>query len=165
LGKNLDTSGGVFELDYNDMARFKRFTLLILAFGLFFGTQSCEDQYSLTGPNGASGDCTSTKAQIAVYDTFLEILCGCQEPFDRIFPPNTLTCTIRPGTQVLFWYFNTNLRHQIQSTSAPTFPISPLSDPNASNPVKTHAVTFTDVGNYEFNDVYNRTLIGTIVVQ
>jgi len=141
------------------------FTPLLLAAALLLGISSCEEQPSVIGPSGASGNCAPGQAQLAVYDTFIQNLCGCQEPREEVFPPNSLTCTVSAGTAVWFWYLNTDLRHQIQSTAQPTFPTSPLYDPSASNPVPTHVVTLSTPGNYEFEDAYNHTINGTIVVQ
>jgi hypothetical protein len=151
------------------MQSFKSFTPLLLtaALSVFAMTAtSCEEnQASLTGPNGASGVCTPGKAQLAVYDNFLQILCGCQEAPAIIQPPTNLTCTVSANTQVIFWYIATTQFHQIQSTAQPTFPISPLNDPGSSNPIPTHVIMLTNPGSYEFQDVYNRTLNGTIIVQ
>jgi plastocyanin len=146
------------------MESFSKFLTLISAGTLLFGISACENVTSLTGPNGVSGACTPGKAQLAVYDGFIQNLCGCQEPEEVVMPPASLTCTVPAGTTVWFWYISTTQFHQIQSTANPTFPTSPLNDPNASNPVKTHVVTLKDPGNYEFQDVYNRAVNGTIVV-
>jgi len=147
------------------MRSFKLYAPLFLAAALLLSTSSCDEQSSVTGPSGASGECAQGEAQLVVYDTFIQNLCGCQEPREEVFPPNSLTCTVSTGTTVLFWYLATNLPHQIQSTAQPTFPTSPLYDPNSSNPVPTHVVTLSAPGNYEFEDVYNRAINGTIIVQ
>jgi plastocyanin len=148
------------------MRRLNALTPLIGAIFLILGASGCNDeQITPTSATGVPGDCTATKAQLAVYDGFIQNLCGCQEAPEQVFPPNSLTCTISPGTTVIFWYIATNLFHQIQSTANPTFPTSPLSDPNAINPIRAHVVTFGDAGNYEFADVYDPAINGTIVVQ
>jgi hypothetical protein len=148
------------------MQSFRFFTPLFLLASLAFIATSCDEQASVSGTSGpASGNCTTGIAQLAVYDTFIQNLCGCQEAPGIVMPPVALTCTVSANTQVYFWYLNTTQFHQIQSTAQPTFPTSPLSDPDQSNPVRTHVVTLTDPGSYEFQDVYNRTLNGTIIVQ
>ncbi|MFL5812202.1 MAG: hypothetical protein ACJ763_01380 [Bdellovibrionia bacterium] len=120
----------------------------------------------MSGTSGsASGNCTPTKAQLVIYDNFIQNLCGCQEAPGIVQPPVSLTCTVSAGTQIIFWYLNTTEFHQIQSTAQPTFPTSPLSDPGSLNTVRAHVVTLTDPGSYEFEDVYNHTINGTIIVQ
>jgi hypothetical protein len=142
------------------------FTPLFLLASLIFMATSCDDQPSVSGTSGpASGNCNSRLAQIAVYDTFIQNLCGCQEAPGIVMPPLALNCTVSANTQVYFWYLNTTQFHQIQSTAQPTFATSPLSDPSDSNPIRTHVVTLTNPGNYEFQDVYNSSLNGTIIVQ
>jgi plastocyanin len=149
------------------MQSFKVFTPLLWAAILAFGAFSCSGtQSSVTGSNGISGNCSTNEAQIAVYDTFLQNLCGCQEPATEAIPPANLTCTVSSGTTVLFWFFNNdNLRHQIISTSQPTFQPSSLFDPSSGSPIITHVVTLTDPGTYNYQDVFNSGMNGTFIVQ
>lgn len=110
--------------------------------------------------------CTASLAQLAVFDTFLENLCGCQEAGSTVIsPPNPLTCTITVGTTVVFYYTGTRLTHEIASTGTPKFEDSPVSVPSAKNPILSYSVTFTTAGDYFFEDMYNTALNGEIVVQ
>ncbi len=147
------------------MASIKKFRSLVLAGALIFGASACDQDTSLSGSNQISGDCITGQAQLVVYDTFIQSVCGCQESPEISNPPNGITCTVPVGTSIWFWYLSTTLLHQIQSTATPTFQTSSLSDPNSSNPVRTHVVTLSTTGSYEFDDVYNRAINGTIVVQ
>lgn len=115
---------------------------------------------------GINTPCTTGLAQLAVFDTFLENLCGCQEAGNTVIdPPNPLTCTIPVGTTVVFYYTGTKMIHEIASTGSPSFENSAVSNPKASNPIRSFAVTFNTAGDYFFEDVYNQALNGEIVVQ
>jgi hypothetical protein len=133
---------------------------------LLFLAAACDDeQHSVYGSTGFGGECATNQVQIAVNDGFIQNLCGCSEPAATIFPPATLTCTVDAGTVVYFWYLGTTLRHQIHSSASPTFPTSPVSDPNNSNPIKVHVVTLNTAGTYDFEDIFEPSLSGSIIVQ
>lgn len=149
-------------LKYPRMQRLGYFAALgPIIFGIM--AASCDD----TETNPAPPSCGSNQAQIAVYDGMLEILCGCQEAAGiLIAEPNPLTCTVPSGTTVFFFYQGTKLRHQIISTTNPSlFVNSPVSDPNATIPVRSFYVTFSSTGTYEFQDEFESALNGQIIVQ
>lgn len=108
--------------------------------------------------------CQAGTAQIAVGDVYLQNLCGCQQATSIVNPPGTLTCTIPAGTTVFIHYLGTRLAHQILPTVPNSFPPSPLSDPNASTPIRSHAFQLRTAGNYNFQDVFYPALNGTFVV-
>lgn len=147
------------------MASLKHFSPLFLVAPLLFAALSCDNVINDTGPNGLSQGCLPKQAQLVVYDTFIQSVCGCQEGAAIANPPDGITCTVSAGTSVWFWFTATTQLHQIQSTAQPTFQTSSVSDPGATNPVRTHVVTLASPGNYEFQDVYNHTINGTIIVQ
>lgn len=113
-------------------------------------------------------DCQAGVAQVAITDGFLQILCGCQEASGTSpTPPATLTCTVPVDTTVVFQYLNTSLTHEVIPAGALTFPASPVSNPAAglqNGFVRSHFVRFSTTGTYDFEDAYNSSLSGHIVV-
>jgi hypothetical protein len=131
----------------------------ILGVGCGSGTNTVEITPELSG-------CTAGMAQISIQDGFSRRLCGCQETgSDPILPPAALTCTVSRGTVVFFHFYGTRLAHQIASVGTPSFPASPLADSLAIEPVLTHSVSLGQAGTYQFNDLIDQTITGSIIVQ
>lgn len=135
--------------------------LLVVVF-----TLSCADESNQTVSDLGATGCDNGSARIAVYDTALQSLCGCQEGDGAItHRGQTFTCTISAGESVVFDFNNSELRHQILSTGSPSFRSSPLQNPESGTIVRIHGVTFDVTGTYEFEDAFIPELVGQIVVQ
>lgn len=147
------------------MASLKNFSPLLIVAPLLLGTLSCDNIVSQSGQESVTPGCSPNQAELIVYDNFIQSLCGCQEGAVIQTPPEGITCTVAAGTSVWFWFLDVTQLHQIQSTAQPTFQTSSVVDPSNSNTVRTHVVKLTATGNYEFQDNYNRTINGTIIVQ
>jgi hypothetical protein len=114
----------------------------------------------------AASSCSAGSAAIGVSDGLIAVLCGCDESGGAWQTFDTgLTCTVRPGTTVVFHYLGTRLRHQIITTpsSASAFSPSPISDPIEDPGIRAHAVTLT-TGTYTFTDAFDSRLASTLVV-
>lgn len=135
--------------------------LLVSLWGILSG---CGTQTTTTF--SATAPCASGTAQIAVYDGFLKIICGCNEAAGtQSIPPATLTCTIPVNTLFTFSYLGTLTTHQIISEGTPSFAASPLSNPLARSPIRTHTVELKTAGTYVFKDALQSTLSGQLIVQ
>lgn len=109
--------------------------------------------------------CGAGTAIIALYDGSLQRLCGCGEGRSAVTVAGTnLVCTVPLNTAVTFYFMGTRQPHQIMSTGSPTFVSSPYADPSSSSPITTHAVKLTAAGSYNYHDVSEPALTGTIVV-
>jgi hypothetical protein len=107
--------------------------------------------------------CRAGMAQIALYDSGFQNLCGCAEAGTATGAPS-VTCTVPVGTVVFFHYSAAKLTHQIVSTGAASFVSSPVVDPLLPLTPRTHAVTFGAAGTYPFADAYNANYSGQIIV-
>ncbi|MBC7386397.1 MAG: hypothetical protein H7301_09600 [Cryobacterium sp.] len=113
----------------------------------------------------AGGKCEAGSAQIAIWDGFLQRVCGCGGTDGEIFtPPTPLTCTFKLGQTVVVNYQGPVLTHQIIPVGSPGIPEGPLYDPNSSNRIYSHAFTLTATGNYLFKDQFNSNLTGSFIV-
>lgn len=114
----------------------------------------------------AASSCGPGAAAIGITDGLVAILCGCDEAGGAWQTFDTgLTCTVRPGTTVVFHYIGIRVRHQIISapSSASSFSPSPISDPNDDPGIRAHAVTLT-AGTYTFTDAFDSRLAATLAV-
>jgi plastocyanin len=119
---------------------------------------------STTGCQAAASGATASAA-ILVTDGTLQILCGCAEAGGTTVGAGagTLTCTVNAGTTVDFFVLKSRVPHMIQSTGSPAFVSSPpMNVP--TNSLRAYGVTFSTAGTYTYNDAYNSSLSGQIVV-
>ena len=121
------------------------------------------DVHGIAAP---SGSCPSHTAMLAVYDGFLETICGCAEASPVYSPPGShLICTVTAGTQVMFYFTATSNKHQIASTGQPVFQTSPLSDPiDPMTMIREHTIKLDTPGTYAFHDTMIGALQGDIIV-
>jgi len=110
--------------------------------------------------------CDTDAAQISVGSAALTIDCGCDEAAGtQAVKPNALTCTVANGTTVVFNYAEHTLPRQILSKGTPSFVSSPPSDPSEDEPLQAHAVKFEQIGTYQYEDGFDSTLHGKIIVR
>jgi hypothetical protein len=109
--------------------------------------------------DGPDGSCPAGTAQIAVFDTALQRVCGCAEPSGQYFSaPGSLTCTIRVGTVATFTYVGTTNTHQISISSLYTSPPRGPSDTTQMD-----GYEFRMTGSFPFSDI-NTSIGGTFIV-
>ncbi len=114
----------------------------------------------------AASSCGTGTAAIGITDGLVAILCGCDESGGAWQTFDTgLTCTVRPGTTVVFHYIGNRVRHQVISAaaSASSFSPSPISDPNEDPKIRAHAVTLA-AGTYIFTDAFDSRLAANLIV-
>jgi plastocyanin len=136
---------------------------LILAFSLFeaFALSGCYNY-----PSSPASGCGTGTALIAVRDGYTENLCGCQEAAGTVaMAGHSLTCTITHGTWVVFDFTSAKLMHQVASTGTPSFPQTPLHDPDQGDRSDNAAVQLTQTGTYTYIDLFTPSVGGQIIVQ
>src|SRR5262245_24519516 len=124
----------------------KLWTLLIIP-ALSLTLAACGENGNYLAENSqALPTCGGSTAEIAVTDGFLRDLCGCQEASGTTTGPGeSLTCTIRAGSNIVFQYIATTVTHQIISNGTPAFVSSAINDPNRLprfRTVQSHGVNF-----------------------
>jgi hypothetical protein len=129
---------------------------------LVFLATACDQT---TAPVVATADtaCNPGEAQIRVSDGYFENLCGCVEPTGTITSSGTFTCTVKTGAWVFFLYIDTHINHQIISTGGLSFVSGGVNQPGSSNNSNL-AAQFTSAGTADFEDAFNTTIQGKIVV-
>lgn len=135
-----------------DFSRIQRLPMIFLA-GLLL--QAC----GVISAGGPSTSCPSGTAQIAVYDTSLERVCGCNEASGQYFSsPGSLGCTVKVGTVVYFNYVGITNSHQIGITGLYTSPVR-----TSSNTSQTDGYQFNSTGTFTFQDTFTN-IGGTFTV-
>ncbi len=112
---------------------------------------------------GGSG-CSSGLTQIGVGDGFLQYLCGCtgQTSSSVLSAPANMVCHVPAGTHIIFQFIDIHTQHQIVNSGGLFFVSGAVIQPGSG--VYTSAAQFTSVGTYYFEDAFNTTLQGQIVV-
>ena len=141
--------------------RHRFFAVLALA-TLSLGTDRCGGL-----PMGREGQpCDAGAALISIWDGKIQKNCHCGGVDGEFAAPNTaLTCTFSISTvKTLFIsYQGTFLRHQFKSVGTPSMPNGPLFDRSAKAPIRSHAVSLTAAGTYQFQDEFDATIFGSII--
>jgi hypothetical protein len=147
------------------MAQFSQKILLLLTLvGAALGT-GCSSQPTSNAVSTEQTQCSTGMAQLAVGDSSLHRMCGCNEG-TLLAPLGTaVTCTVPVGTVVYFHYLATELQHAIVSKGAPQFISSPVSDPSDELPIRVHVIRMTTAGTYEFEDAFNTGISGRLIAQ
>ena len=128
----------------------------------FLALQGCGTDTSRTLNSG----CANNTAILAVYDGAIQNLCGCQESSTDLIAGNQgVTCTVSQGSTVIFQYIRTQLPHQIAGSGTPQMGTSPLSQPKDEIPLRTFSLILNQAGTYSFEDLYDLTINGQIIVQ
>ena len=141
------------------------FQTVVTVLLLVFLSISCGDSSNLQS-SSISTTCQNGVALIQVYDGILQNLCGCTEPSGSLSSPSDpLTCTISVGSTVIFQFSDNQEARQILSIGTPTFPSSPMRTPGQADSTFNHPVSFQTTGTYHFQDAYNGTMAGQIIVQ
>lgn len=110
--------------------------------------------------------CDTGSALIGVHDGYLSRLCGCSESAGATASHGeTLTCTVSAGTSIHFHYLSIKQKHQIVSSGSPSFVDSAVSDPEQGQKVTAHGISLNTTGTYTFQDEFDSTLSGQIIVQ
>jgi hypothetical protein len=100
--------------------------------------------------------CPAGTAQIAVFDTAMQRVCGCTEPAGQYFTTaGSLTCTIRIGTAVNFTYVGITNSHQI--VISPLYS-SPIRGPSSTTLIDSYE--FRQTGTFPFQDSFSPSNIG-----
>lgn len=146
------------------MSRFLPLQIAVVL-GVLVISSSCE-QVNPPIVTQADTSCVAGQAQVQISDGYFEDLCGCAEtPGTQVASPGTLTCTVPAGTVVFFYFVATFTHHQIISTGGTlSFPSSPISDTDTGN-VQPYGVPFPTAGTADFEDAYDTSLQGQIIVQ
>ena len=110
--------------------------------------------------------CGATSAVISVNDGSFTNICGCQESRNQVISQGTpLECTIPAGSTVFFTYLSSANKAQIISLGQPAFVSSMPYDPADKARTRSFSITFANPGTYHFEDAFNGTMTGDIVVQ
>ena len=115
--------------------------------------------------NRSSAPCDPLVAEISMYDGRIQKVCGCggvDGEFAAVGTP--LNCTFSLGKTVFVNYIGPFLQHQFIAVGTPALPNGPVFDPSAKTPIAAHAFTPSATGTYQFEDQYDHTITGTIVV-
>ncbi len=109
---------------------------------------------------GPSASCPAGTAQIAVYDTAMQRVCGCNEASGQYFTSaGSLTCTIKVRTVVYFNYVGITNTHRI---SIPGLSYSsPVRSQSSSS--QTDGYQIGSTGSFTFQDDYT-SIGGTFIV-
>jgi hypothetical protein len=116
----------------------------------------------LTPGTGGLGSCAAGTAEMQVYDTGLRRVCGCAEAGNVAFGPNQpMTCTVNVGTRLFvnFVGITRNAQIAVSATSWVTQVRSP-----STSAVQSDVIELNSTGTFNFVNVYNSTLTGTLVV-
>ncbi|MBS1962648.1 MAG: hypothetical protein JST04_10555 [Bdellovibrionales bacterium] len=111
--------------------------------------------------------CTSKVAEIIIWDGRIQKVCGCGGVDGEFAAANTaLNCTfsLTDEKTVFVYYQGPFLQHQFVPVGTPALPIGPVFDPDANQPIRSHAFTPTATGTYQFQDEYDHTIFGSITV-
>jgi len=138
-------------------------TYLLLFFVAYYTLSGCGKSAT---PDLEPTTCAPNQALVAVFDGVLQNVCGCQETagtYGTLDSP--LTCTVSAGTRVSFYFFNTQLAHQLISTENTAFQGCPVADPSSVAKISSFEVLFGSSGNYRFQDAFISNLRGQIIVQ
>jgi len=114
----------------------------------------------------AALQCNPGAAMITIWDGRIQKNCNCGGVDGEFAAPNTaLTCTFSISTvKTLFIsYQGPFLRHQFKSVGTPSTPSGPVFDPSAKVPFRSHSVSLTTAGTYQFQDEFDATIFGSIV--
>lgn len=139
-------------------------SLLLVLAPVYAGCGNASSEPTFAGEK--SSGCDSKTALIGVFESHLEILCGCTEPANTkaLAPSGSLTCTIANGKTVVFEFFSQALPHQIELVIAGSPTTSPVHDPANGNIFPSFGVLFSQNGTHTFRDLFS-SLTGSIVVQ
>lgn len=111
------------------------------------------------GLGGPDSSCPTGTAQIAVFDTAMQRVCGCTEPSGQYFSSaGSLLCTIRTGTVVNFTYVGITNNHQI--VISPLYS-SPVRGPSSTTLIDSYQ--FRQTGTFSFSDI-NNSIGGTFTI-
>jgi hypothetical protein len=135
------------------------FALLTLV-TIFVGCDSLEQ------PPASDTSCATNIAQIAVWDGFLQNVCGCGGANGTIVNPKTgLSCTYRLGTTLYVYFHGPTLRHQLVPVGSPAIPATSIYNPDEPLVNRVFPITLTTTGTYTFQDQFmGAELFGTITV-
>ena len=139
------------------------FARLLVALGLAAGAlgSTCSGVQT----PAASLPCDSNVAEIAIWDGRIQKVCGCGGVDGEFASANTpLSCTFKLGVTAFVYYQGPFLQHQFVADGTPALPNGPVFDPDADDPIRSHAFTPTAAGTYRFKDEYDSTITGTITV-
>jgi hypothetical protein len=111
----------------------------------------------ITAGGGASTTCPAGTAQISIYDTTIERVCGCSEPSGQYFSsPGSLNCTVKLNTVVYFNYVGITLSSCHQMAIPALSYMSSVRNPSTTSQVDGYQ--FQSTGSFTFRD--NCTNIG-----
>jgi len=128
-------------------SRIQRLPMILLA-GLLL--PAC----GMVSAGGPSTSCPAGTAQITVFDTAMQRVCGCTEASGQYFSgPGSLACTVKVGTVVYFNYSGIINSHQIAISGLYTSPVR-----TSSGTSQTDGYDFSSTGTFTFQD--NFTNIG-----
>jgi hypothetical protein len=111
----------------------------------------------ITTGGGVSTTCPAGTAQISVYDTAIERVCGCAEASGQYFSsPGSLNCTIKLNTVVYFNYVGITLSNCHQMAIPALNFMTTVRNPSTT--LQTDGYQFQSTGTFTFRD--NCTNIG-----
>jgi hypothetical protein len=121
---------------------------------------------SIEQPPGSTTTCDTRIAQIAVWDGFLQVLCGCGGTNGRIIDAKSpLTCTYALGTTLYVHFHGPGLFHQLVPVGTPAIPATSIYDPNKPLENRVFPVYVQAAGTYSFRDQFmGAELFGTLTV-
>jgi hypothetical protein len=121
---------------------------------------------SLDQPPSSDTSCATNVAQIAVWDGFLQTVCGCGGTNGAIVNAKTsLSCTYRLGTTLYVYFHGPALWHQLVPVGSPAIPATSLYNPEEPLLNRVFPITLTATGTYSFQDQFmGAELFGTITV-
>jgi hypothetical protein len=115
--------------------------------------------------NKAFEKCDPAVAEISIYDGRIQKVCGCGGVDGEFATQGTpLNCTFALGKTVFVNYIGPFLQHQFIAVGTPVLPDGPVFDPSSASPRRSHAFTPEAVGTYGFEDQFDHTITGQIVV-
>jgi hypothetical protein len=124
--------------------------------GLFWGT-ACDVN---TTP-GVATACADSTAEIQVEDGGMIRVCGCVEEGGQFFANGSvLQCTVPAGTRVEFSYVGITSTREITVQGVQACPIA-----YATGTTTTCVIQPNYSGTYTISDIYNTSVVGSLIVQ
>ena len=149
------------------MSKLRQPEIKVLFLALALAAGSLGSKCSGVPAEKATLPCDSTVAEIMIWDGRIQKLCGCGGVNGEFAPFNTaLNCTISLAAvkAITVFYHGPFLQHQFLAVGTPAVPNGPVFDPNSKVPIRAHGFTLTATGTYQFQDEYDHTIFGSIVV-
>jgi hypothetical protein len=121
---------------------------------------------SIEHPPASTLVCDTRVAQIAVWDGFLQNLCGCGGTDGAIVNAKSpLTCTYALGTILYVHFHGPKLFHQLVPVGSPAIPATSLYNPDKPLENRVFPISIPVTGTYSFQDQFmGADLFGTITV-